>query len=238
MEAPAPQGPRVAILVGLPEPLRAQMEQHFKGRLVLRIVPMKRDGGYMLGLPPRQASGLIETFADQAVQGDGKYDGLAVVLLPYAHPPAEVEETARVLEEFGAEVLRPAPGTDPWPPRPPRMDQAFQEKLGKAIKTSLEARLPQRPQDEEDGIVETMLRALVTHSKMGEDNHSHEDDLWKSCGDGVAASERRRIEKKLMTDGILGRKRNDSKGGKGWVYWIGDVTLARGRYPGLEPYFQ
>jgi hypothetical protein len=237
VEAPAPQGPRVAILVGLPASIRAQLEQRFKGRLFLRIVPMRRDGGYKLELPPRQASHLIENFADQSVQGDGGYDRLVVVLLPYANLPTEVEESARVLEDLGAEVLRPAPGTGPWPKRSPKMDQDFQGKLRDAIATTLEARLPRSPQGWEDGVIEDLLRALVTHSKMGPNNHSHEDDLWKSCEEGIASGEKRRIEKKLMAEGILDRKQNDSQGGRGWVYWISNVTEVRVRYPGLEPYF-
>lgn len=36
-----------------------------------------------------------------------------------------------------------------------------------------------------------------------------------------------------MTAGILGRKKNKSVGGTGWVYWIADVSAACAAYPEL-----
>ena len=81
-----------------------------------------------------------------------------------------------------------------------------------------------------------LLRGLVTHAKLGPNNHSSEDDLWKSRGQELAPGDRKRIIKNLLKEGILNRKRNDSLGGKGWVYWVGDVPKAYAVYPELDPW--
>ena len=90
------------------------------------------------------------------------------------------------------------------------------------------------PPDPDAEVMFEMLRALATHHKMGENNHSHEDDLWRSCGRGLQPNEKNRIVRRLIADGILDRKKNDSRGGRGWVYWIADVNRARSRFPALE----
>lgn len=227
-------GPKIAVLVGLPVSVRSRLEQKFKGRLVLKIVPMKRDGGYLLEPPPREAARLIEQFSDLA----SEYETLTVVLLPYTKIPPEVDEIARLLESFGATVLRPRSMAGNWPAQPPAFDNKFQAALLDALAEELEGQLPPDDIDAEDEIVGEILRGLVTHSKMGPNNHSHEDDLWKSRGRDLGPGAKAKIVRTLLGEGILDRKKNDSKGGKGWVYWIDDVAKARARCPALDAYFE
>ena len=72
-----------------------------------------------------------------------------------------------------------------------------------------------------------ILRGLFSHSKLGENNHSSWDDLWKNRGQGHKSGAKRAIVKELCGDGILGWKPNQSAGGTGKVYWVADVAEAR-----------
>ena len=83
-----------------------------------------------------------------------------------------------------------------------------------------------------------MLRSLAAHGKIGCNNHSHEDDLWKGCGEGLTKRERRRLLSNLMARGVMGCKYITSAGGKGQVYWIEDAHRAATDYPELKAYLK
>jgi hypothetical protein len=72
---------------------------------------------------------------------------------------------------------------------------------------------------------------------MGPNNHSHAGDLWKASLVNLGRGGRAAIVNGWITDGILGRKKNESAGGNG-VYWIAEVELAKAFCPDLEPYFR
>lgn len=226
--------PGVAIVIGLPLSVRMRLERRFTNRLTIRVIPLKRDGGYRLEMPPRQASSLVEQFADEVPD----YENLTLVLLPYGSIPTEVSETVEALRDLGATLFRPASNQDDWPAHPKNFDNAFQNKLLEKLSSVLETRLPRPERGKYAQVIEDVLRGLASHSKMGPNNHSHEDDLWKNRGQGLGPGAREEIVKGLLREGILDRKSNDSAGGKGWVYWIADVAKARALYPRLESYFQ
>lgn len=230
---------RVAAVVGIPAGIRARLEQRFTGSVAVRSILLKQDGGFRLQPPPNIAARLLEQFADEASSGAGSYAGLQVVLLPYAQVPKEVVQTVEAIEALGATVLRPRPGTAPWPSRPPRLDQRFQDQLLDALDQAI--RQPSGPDEEaslDDTVAFEVLRGLASHSKMGPNNHSGEDDLWKTRGSSLGPGGKERVLKRLLASGLIDRKKNDSAGGKGWVYWIADVPKARKLFPALAPYFR
>jgi len=177
------------VLVGLPKQIRAQLESEFRERVTLRAILMKRDGGYMLEPPGKVAVAQIEQYADEA----SSYEEVAVIVVPYANPPMEVLNSVRLLGSLGAQVSEPQPNTPPWPARPKTMDDKFLAILRVALSAEI-ARFapppPVLPADDRD-IVLNILRGLVTHSKMGPNNHSHEDDLWKGKGQNLGPGERK-----------------------------------------------
>ncbi len=230
----------VAIFVGIPHPLRPLVERHVGRRILVRVIPMKRDGGFKLESPPPHAATLLEVYADT----QASYSDVLVVLLPYAQIPKEVTDSADILEQLGARVIRPTPGSAnahgpcKWPPRAPRLDKEFQDSLFDAIRNILDSEYPEEAEVDGDiDIACDMIRGLAVHSKMGPNNHSHEDDLWKGCGQNLPPGEKSRIVKWLTGEGILDCKKNKSMGGTGWVYWIADVEKAKTMFPGLIPYF-
>lgn len=83
-----------------------------------------------------------------------------------------------------------------------------------------------------------LLRGLITHSKMGENNHSHEDDFWKSRGQGMTPKAKHALVMKMKTLRLIRRKKNKSIGGTGCVYWIDDVAEVRRLFPELEVLFR
>src|SRR5262249_13852548 len=133
----------VAIVIGLPESVRTRLEMRFTGRLTIRVVPLKRDGGYLLEMPPRQASRLIEQFADEVHD----YEMLTLVALPYARIPTEVSETLDALRDLGATVIRPPSNREGWPAHPKNLDNAFQKQLIEALSSLLETRVPPGQKD-------------------------------------------------------------------------------------------
>jgi len=230
------EAPRIAVLVGIPEAIRARVEQRFKGRVMICTIPIKRDGGFILEPPPSHAARLVEQYADSAPA----YERVLVLLLPYARIPVEVAGVATALEELSATVIRPAPDVPPWPPRPRQMDKPFQDHLQGAICMAIDAVFPDssvKDFDDQDVACE-LLRGLASHSKMGPNNHSHENDLWKARGQHLGPGGREKIVQQLFGAGILGRKKNMSAGGTGWVYWIADTQKAEALCPALAPYFK
>jgi hypothetical protein len=159
-------------------------------------------------------------------------------MLPYCRLPDEVVETAKTLAEFGATVARPQEGKPPWPRFEGRMDNAFLEPLFKAICANLDARFPvQVVVDEKQQVAFEILRGLASHKKLGPNNHSHKDDLWKTRGRKLGPGGKEEIEDWLRAEGILASKGNISAGGTGEVFWIADVAKAQAMFPGLAPYF-
>ena len=224
----------MVVIVGLPPGLRSRIEAQFKGDLLIRSILLRRDGGFRLEPPPHVAAGLVERFADEAFD----YGSVLAIALPYATVPESVELSLSVLAELGAKVLHPCPGQEGWPTRSPRLDSTFQEELRGALTQSIEASFPAPEAVDTEDIAFELLRGLASHSKMGPNNHSGEDDLWKARGNALGPGGRHRILRTLLAEGILGRKKNDSAGGKGWVYWIADIAKARQMYPKLEPYLR
>ncbi len=231
----------VAIVVGIPHSLRPVIESRFRGRVLIRLILLGQDGGFKLEPKPPIAAAQLESYSDEALNLIGTYDRLLVVLLPYtsAPLPSEVHQMAETLIELGATIVRPQPGISDWPSRSPRMDTKFLTSLSAAICECIAESFPKPIVDSEDiTIAFDLLRGLVTHSKMGRNNHSHEDDMWKARGGAMGAGEKDRIVQWLLREQILGRKKNNSAGGTGWVYWINDVSKARILCPGLDPYFK
>jgi hypothetical protein len=227
----------VVIVIGLPVAICGRLEQHFRGRVVIRIIVLKQDGRFQLQPQPGAACRLIERFADEALHQDS-YERLLLVVLPYPSIPDVVSNTIGALVDLGASILEPSPGDKPWPSRSSRLDQKFQSELLDALTQSISEEFStQNLADSHDHAVALeLLRGLASHSKMGPNNHSHENDVWKSRGRHLGPGGRERIIKSLLGSGLLGRKQNDSAGGKGWVYWIADVEQAKALYPTLAPY--
>jgi len=224
----------VAILIGLPPPVRPFIERRVGPHISVKSIPLS---GFMLEPPPLTAVQMIEHFAD----GAPSYERVLVVVLPYTsgHLPTEVAQSLSVLADLGATICRPQSGTGLWPARSPRLDNQFQTDLAKALGQLINSTFPEDPlSDAHHAVCKELLRGLATHSKMGPNNHSHEDDLWKSRGQDLGPGEREVIVSRMLREGLLGRKKNKSAGGTGWVYWIADVQLTRTRYPELDPYFQ
>lgn len=226
----------IAIVVALPETVRGRLEKRFRDRLELRIAVLKFDGKFALERNPEHSRQIIEQWAEEATS----YDRLALLTLPYARYPQPVEETLWTLRQLGAAEVNPP--IEGWPAMSRPFDNAKQAEVINAVSDALDQHAPplvQLAQVPEDHPIEVdLLRGLVTHSKMGENNHSHEDDLWRGKGQSLGAGDRDRIVGALMQRGILSRKKNMSRGGTGWVYWISDVKKARGLYPELEPWLK
>lgn len=230
----------VAVLVGIPASLRARIERHVGRRVEIRAIAMKQDGGFKLEVPPEHAARLLGAYTDSVES----YEHVMVLLLPYTRIPDEVSTLANILVELKATVIRPTPNSgvsgdkSDWPARSPRLDSDFQNALLGAICRLLDRQFPIAVGEEGDKeIACELIRGLAAHSKMGPNNHSHEDDFWKSRGQTLGPGGRDRIVKLLMEAGILDRKKNQSMGGTGWVYWIADVQGAKTFCPDLEPYF-
>ena len=130
----------------------------------------------------------------------------------------------------GARVVFAEWGTNGWPTEPER--ESGSQTLIDCVAREL---TPSVPRDHEP-VAQDIVRGLATHTKFSEVNHSHEDDVWKTRGQNLSPGDRSRIMANLLRSGILSRKKNRSAGGTGWVYWIGDVGLARTRFPELAPY--
>lgn len=223
---------KVAVLIGLPEAVRTRIQAKYTGIIDVRPIPLARAGGYRLDMPHPQAKELVERFAWNA----GDLSQAVLILLPYHARAHLVEEAVNALEQAGCRIYR-APPDGGWPKHHGAMDNEFQNSLIQEICRCLDDFAPEPEGEDEDEVVKfEILRGLATHSKMGENNHSHEDDLWKQRGRGLGPRGRERIVKDLKDRGILGRKKNKSKGGTGWVYWIADVRAACDAYPGLEQY--
>ena len=220
---------KVAILVGVIKPVLLRVRQHFESGIVIRSIPVAKNG-YELLKPPTHAKQLLEHHAEEA----STYEDVIVVVAPYCRVHKDVRNSVDTLAEVGARIVRMKQGVGGCPILRGRMDAEFQEELVTTIVGQLAAFF--FDPTEESTVEFELLRGLVSHDKMGPNNHSHEDDLWKRRGDGLQPSQRRRIVRRLMDKGILGRKKNKSLGGTGWVYWIDNPGLAFDEFPRLAEF--
>jgi hypothetical protein len=224
---------RVAILVGLPSTVLLRLQSRFKDTVDIRAIALARDGGLKLEPVPVLAGHMVEQFADTA----SGYEHVLVVTLPYHGTVKAVDETVLLVQEMGASAATMPPGGANWPriEKGRGMDNDFQRQLIERVSGCIDGCFPpERAEDAElEAIKFEILRGLATHDKMGPNNHSHEDDLWKSRAQGLGPRDRDAIVRALMTAGILRRKKNKSVGGTGWVYWIADVGAACAAYPDL-----
>ena len=231
MEAPIA---KMVVIIGLPETIRSRLQAKFKGSIEIRLVPYARDGGYRLDREPLAAKLLIESYVDEAVG----FEHVALIVLPYHHKVDLIEEVLELLASFGSKVCRQPLDQAGWAKVPKEgMNNAFQQELLGQLSACIDHYFPEEiAEDEVEEIKFEVLRGLATHSKMGENNHSHEDDLWKARANGIGPRGRDGIIRDLLVLGILKRKRNSSAGGRGWVYWIDDVPKACQTYPDLTKY--
>ena len=220
---------KAAILVGVIKPVLLRVQQHFKPGPVIRSIPVAKNGHELLK-PSTLAKHIIERHAEEA----STYENVIVVVAPYCRMHKDVGSSIDTLAEVGAKIVRMKQGVEGCPVLGNRMDATFQEALVKTIVDHLAAFFFDPA--EESTVAFELLRGLVSHDKMGSNNHSHEDDLWKHRGDGLQPSQRRRIVRRLMDKGILGRKKNKSLGGAGWVYWIENPGLAFAEFPRLAQF--
>ena len=88
-----------------------------------------------------------------------------------------VDLSGSQLEDLGVPVLRVQAAAEGWPPKPRRgrLEQEFLDPLFLALTRELAPPLG----DGENEVATEILRGLFAHRKLGRNNHSHEDDLWK-----------------------------------------------------------
>jgi hypothetical protein len=227
---------RVCLVVGLPPTVKTRLEREFRGQIDIHSILIERDGGFSLELIPPVAAQFVEHvfFNTQ--------DGLLVVMLPYAEIHAAVGEAIDTIEALGTRIIRPQSNADGWPARSPTHDNVFQadvlRQLVALLRQMFDLPAVVAAIDPEDEIMCELLRGLATHHKMGRNNHSHEDDFWKDRGKGLQPKDKHKIAMRMIAAGLIDRKKNDSMGGKGWVYWIADVQAVRIRFPVLSPYLE
>lgn len=217
---------KVVILVGAIEQVLLRVQGHFGPEPVIRSIPMMKNCHDLL--KPAVARSMLDQYAEEA----STYEDVIVMMLPYCRVHREVRDSIDTLAELGARIIRMKQGMDGCPKLEGRMDATFQEALADVVVDRLTPFCVDRA--EESTVAFELLRGLVSHDKMGPNNHSHEDDLWKNRGSDLQPNQRRRIVRQLMNKGILGRKKNKSLGGTGWVYWIADAGRAFAEFPALE----
>lgn len=145
--------PSSVIIVGAVEGVRREIEKHLGDRAELLIVRLAQKGGFRLEPHPQSAVQMVEAVADRA----DNYGRVLVIQLPYASCPEQLEGTVRALEELGATVQRPAPGSSPWPPRPKALDERFRQGLRNALFGAIDEWLPGGPPEE--SVADSIARA-------------------------------------------------------------------------------
>ena len=218
---------KVVILVGAIKPVLLRVRLHFGREPVIRSIPVAKNS-YDLPKPPAVARSMLEQYVKETL----KYEHVIIMIMPYCRMHEKFRDSVNTLEDLGVKVARMKQGMDGCPKLAGRMDVAFQEALAAAIVERLTPFCVDRT--EERSVVYELLRGLVSHDKMGPNNHSHENDLWKNRGADLQLGQRREIVRQLMDKGILERKKNRSRGGTGWVYWIADPGRVFAEFPSLE----
>ena len=227
---------KIAILAGVIKPVFRRVVQRIEPGLVIRPIFMAKND-YKLVHPPDLATTILEQHADEAAS----YGNVTILVMPFFRRSKELQNSVKTLSELGAHVIFMKQGTDGCPTLKGRMDADFQQQLAAAIVDCIRRLCPAEmvrsnlfSDSTEYQTAFDLLRGLASHDKMGPNNHSHEDDMWKSRGVGLQPNTRHGIEKRLMAGGILARKKNKSRGGTGWVYWIADVKRTVSEFPSLR----
>ena len=227
---------KVAILVGVIDPVLSRVRRQTILSVDISTIPMAKNG-YRLTMPASRAVQVLEGYADKAQS----YDDVAIIVTPFFRRLKELDGSVKTLSELGAHVVQMRQGTNGCPKLQKRMDAPFQTALAGAITDQIyQLWSPQAIQSSlfsestEYQVALDLLRGLATHNKMGPNNHSHEDDMWKARGDLLKPGDRTRIVRNLMAHGILARKKNRSQGGTGWVYWIADVERTVREFPQMR----
>jgi hypothetical protein len=147
--------PSAVIVVGAVEGVRRDLERHLGDRAELLIIRLGRSkqGAFQLEAHPETAARMVEVTADRA---DG-YASVFVVQLPYAACPSPLNDTVTALEDLGATVIRPRPGSGRWPARPPALDHRFRLALIDALLSEIGNRFPGDPPPE--SIADALARA-------------------------------------------------------------------------------
>jgi hypothetical protein len=229
----------VHIVVGLSRALRALLMSRLAAPSRLHcLYSVHGSQGVGLEFDGLHGEQALEAFADLAPC----YELVTVLLLPYCHLPERVQRAAQTLRELGANILEPQSGEGLWPSyeaRGAEFDQALVNAicvtLGGRREAAASVQAPEpRLEIRERATLLSILRGLVSHTKLGPNNHSHEDDLWKSRGAHLKAGEKKGLLSYLLRRKIVARKHNKSIGGTGWVYWVDDVVVAVSEFPELE----
>lgn len=231
MQAPIAQ---VAVIVGHPETTKLSIERLYGGTVTIKHIHRKVAGKPVLAVPYDIACSNLDKYVDAV-----GYENAIVVVLPYAEKSQILEKQLQAMAEMGTRVVRVRPDGTEWPNlKPPNGGGNFVSDLSKAVSECIDHHFPQTAAaaDKLEEVKEELLRGLMSHSKMGENNHSHEDDFWKQRGAGLTAGQKGRVLRELLDAGLIGRKKNKSAGGTGMVYWVGDVPAACTQYPALLKY--
>jgi len=167
------------------------------------------------------------------------FERALILVLPYTthRPRLKLSMPLTSWCHLAPRSIAPNPGRLHGRPVPTDGQQVSNE-LATAIAALIDSIFPEEAlSDEHREVCSELLRGLASHTKMGENNHSHEDDLWKTRGQGLGSSERKMIVERLLKAGILGRKKNNSMGGTGW--FIGSATCKSfvGTIPSLNRIF-
>lgn len=233
MQAPIAQ---VAVIVGHPETTKQSIERHYGGTVTIKHIPSKVAGRAVLAVPYEVACSSLDKHVDAV-----GYENAIVIVLPYAQKSNVLETQLQAMEEMGTRVVRVRPNDADWPKlKPPNGGNDFVTDLSKAVCECIDHHLPQPAAvtDKLEAVKEELLRGLMSHSKMGENNHSHEDDFWKQRAVGLTAGQKSRVLRELLDDGLVARKKNKSAGGTGSVFWVADVPAACKQYPALSKYVE
>ncbi len=218
----------VAIIIGVTERQRVWVRSRVGDAVHVECI-RRHESVAVLEPEPRIAAEMLWQFAGSAED----VADVLVVVLPYVRIPRVVVDALAQLEELGVRIERPEPGAKGWPPAP-------KKKLGElspALENRLVALLNPPAEDPDHAVALSVLRGLVSHHKLGPNNHSSADDLWKGRADALGPGGKKRLLHKLLSSGILGEKPNMSKGGTGPVYWIDDVPAAVREFPELAAQF-
>lgn len=235
----------VAVVLGVPESFRHRLEKHLGERIRLCLAPPRRleHASWVLKTPTDEVVRWITT-AEQTIAAP---ENLLLLIPTYLRLPPEIAAEAQRVRARGTRIVQgtAADGAGmPWPrlAKGGVMNQQFLDELYAAVVAHIAAWEPTP-----DGAVNTtgrtqdiifgVLCGLISHHKMGQNNHSHEDDVLRGMGNTLSSGRRKKILQKLVRERLLGCKPNSSAGGTGDVYWLADVPAAVARHPELAARF-
>ena len=103
---------------------------------------------------------------------------------------------------------------------------------------SIESAFPAPPQDDQDTIIACeLLRGLAAHNKMGRNNHSYEDDMWKARGNALVRAGATELHRGAQ-GGDIGTKEEQLSRWNWLGFWIGNVAKTKELCPELGAYFK